>query len=79
MGTVALDNYLRYVISPTDVERYPSDAADYRAYFYWHENGSTLEKSYSLAELEAHIERCKAKGAPTTLLEAALRRLRSLN
>jgi hypothetical protein len=36
-------------------------------------------KSYSLAELEAHIERCKARGAETTLLEAALRRLRALN
>jgi len=74
-----VDSNLRYVISPNEVERYPSDPTEYRAYFYWRENGSELEKSYSLAELEAHIERCKARGARTTLLEAALRRLRALN
>jgi len=74
-----VDSNLRYVISPADGERSRSDSAEYRAYFYWRENGSELAKSYSLAELEAHIERCKARGAQTTLLEVALRRLRALN
>jgi hypothetical protein len=75
----AMDKNLRYVISANNSDEFPMDRADFRAYFYWKENDSELERSFSIDELEAHIAECKAKGAPTEMLEAALKRLRQIN
>ena len=74
-----MDQNLRYVISAKNGDEFPMDRADFRAYFYWKENGSELERSFSIEELEAHIAECKARGAPTDMLEAALKRLRQIN
>ena len=79
IGVTILDSNLRYVISAKDDEEFPSDRSDFRAYFYWKENGSDFHRSYSIEELEAHIADCKAKGASTFILEAALKRLRHIN
>jgi hypothetical protein len=74
-----MDTNLRYVISEQDSDAFPHDRSDFRAYFYWQESGVERQRSYSVEELEAHIEDCKARGASTRILEAALRRLRALN
>lgn len=74
-----MDSNLRYVITSNDDEEFPSDRSDFRAYFYWRENGTELHRSYSIEELEAHITACKARGASTFILEAALKRLRQIN
>jgi hypothetical protein len=74
-----MDTNLRYVISEQGGDEFPFDRADYRAYFYWVEDGVARARSYSVEELEAHIEDCKARGASTRILEGALRRLRAMN
>ena len=74
-----MDNNLRFVIGVKDGDTSPLERDEFRAYFYWQEGASEVQRSCSVEELEAHIAECKAKGAPTALLEAALKRLRRLN
>ena len=70
---------MRYIIGQHDGNEFPFDRGMYRAYFYWQQDGVEHSRSYSIDELEAHIQRCVERGEPTTLLKTALEHLRLAN
>jgi hypothetical protein len=70
---------MRFIIGEHDGDEVPIERGNFRAYFYWEEDGAEHHRSYSITDLEAHIRRCRSKGQPTMKLEAALRRLRAVN
>jgi len=70
---------MRFVISESTRTAFSPDRATYRAFIYWQEGESEIEKSFSQHELVAEIARLTGLRQPTAYYTRALQCLQLLN